>query len=695
MNRSERRRLAKQNSKLNKKSAVGSEAQLSAELITLLEQAIQCQQSGQFDEAESLYRHVLRYDPANTFANHLLGVTLHQKGDPQAAIELIGKALAQDPNNQGMLANLGNAQMAAGRISEAEQTLLHLLDSHENHAGALAGLGNIYLGSGRYELADQTYAKAMEASPGDFVTLGNWGITLHYLERIEEAKDCYRRALVLKPEYVGVLKNLANALMSEGALQDAADIYEQAITLQPDDSGLRINRAMILPVIPSSVEEIDQCRATLVENLEALIARGGNLQEPASQAGVTGFYLAYHARNDVPVMRKITEMYGTFCPRLTWSADPQPSTEGKLRIGFLSHHFHNHTIGKLNRGFIEHFDRSRFEVVVIRTGATTDTVSETIETAADRTIHLPENLDMAQRMVAEEKLDLLFFPDTGMDAFTYYLAYARLAPVQATSWGHPVTTGIANMDYFISSGDLETEEGDQHYTEKLVRLKTPPTYYYRPEKPEKVLGRADFGLPEDANLYLCPQTLFKFHPDYDAVLGEILKADPEGRIVIICGRYANKQRLLCDRFTKAFPDQFDRLIFVPRMPLDKFLQLMLNADVMLDPMFFGGGNTSAEAIAMGIPIVTIAGDYLRDRVTYAYYKAMNFDDLIAHDVEDYVDKAVRLATDKAWHAEMMDKLDRLSDTMFENMKTVRELEQFFVAAIEARRNNLPAINWAP
>ncbi len=111
-------------------------------------------------------------------------------------------------------------------------------------------------------------------------------------------------------------------------------------------------------------------------------------------------------------------------------------------------------------------------------------------------------------------------------------------------------------------------------------------------------------------------------------------------------------------------------------------------------MFFGGGNSSSEAIAMGAPIVTLAGDYLRDRVTYAFYKAMGFEDLIARDVDDYVEMAVRLATDKAWRAEMVEKLNSRSDRLFENMETVRELEQFFVAAIEARRKNEPVIKWS-
>jgi len=698
MNRNERRRLAKQNKKSKGTAAVGGAAQLSGHLIALLEQAVQFQTEGRLGEAEALYGQILLQDPANAFANHLLGVIMQQRGDPLAAIDLVGKALAQDPGNPEMLNSLGNAQMLAGQFTDAEQTLLQILQSRPDHAGALAGLGDIRFVGGHYDEAEQIYRKALLANPGNSGALNNRGIALHALERIEEAKDCYRQALKLNPNDLGALKNLANALMSEGALAEAAEIYDRAIAVQPDDTGLRVNRAMMLPVVPSSVAEIADYREALVGNMDALIAAGGRLREPAREAGVTGFYLAYHASNDVPVVKKITEMYRALCPSLEWVADhcrtTLESVKGrKYRIGMLSHHFHNHTIGKLNRGFVEHLDRDRFEVTLLRTGTISDAVSNAMERAADRTIHLPEVLDAAQQMVADEKLDVLFYPDIGMDAFTYYLAYARLAPVQATSWGHPVSTGIPNMDYFISSDDLETGEEDHHYSETLVRLKTPPTCYGRPKKPEKTMTRTDFGLSETANFYLCPQTLFKFHPDYDAVLGRILEADPNGHLVIISGRYPNKQRLLFERLAKAFPDHIDRLQFVPRMAQETFMQLILNADVVLDPMFFGGGNSSAEAIALGAPIVTVAGAYLRDRVTYSFYKAMGFEDLIARDAEDYVNIAVRLATDDAYRGEMVARLNRHSDRFFENMETVRELEQFFIAAIEARRKNEPAIRW--
>ncbi|HER27104.1 MAG TPA: tetratricopeptide repeat protein, partial [Rhodospirillales bacterium] len=628
MNRNERRRLAKQNKK--NKSAHGATRPVSNAVLSILEKALQFQSDGQLGEAEILYRQVLAQDPDNGFANHLLGLVMLQKGDSRAAVDLLQKALTQDPDNPQKQAILADALIALGKLAQADQTLQKLLQTHPNHANALANMGNIRLVTGHYQQADDYYGKSLAISPENFVNQCNRGNALFSLEKIEAAKECFTRALGLNPDYTDALKNLANALMSEGDLDQAAHVYDQAITLQPADTGLRINRAMLLPVIPKSVNEIKHYRDEMVKNLDALMAQEGNfgnLGEPSIEAGVTGFYLAYGALNDVPVVCKITEMYAKLCPRLTWTADHcQPESEAerseKYRIGFLSHHFHNHTIGKLNRGFIEHFDRNRFDVIVFRTGSIDDSGSQAIEKAADKVVHLPENLDAAQRLVAHERLDLLFYPDTGMDAFTYYLAYARLAPVQVTSWGHPISTGIANMDYYVSSHDLETDRGDDHYRETLVRLKYPPTCYARPEKVDLTLNRADFGLPEGANLYLCPQTLFKFHPDYDRVLGDILAADPQGRIVIISGRYANKQRLLTERFAKAFPDQVDRVLFVPRMNLEQFMQLILIADVILDPMFFGGGNSSAEAISAGAPIVTLAGEYLRDRVTYAFYKTM-------------------------------------------------------------------------
>ena len=116
-----------------------------------------------------------------------------------------------------------------------------------------------------------------------------------------------------------------------------------------------------------------------------------------------------------------------------------------------------------------------------------------------------------------------------MEPQTYYLAHARLAPVQCVTWGHPLTTGIETIDYFLSSADLEPPHADDHYTEKLVRLSHLTNYYYRPDPPALTKSRSDFGFADEDHVYLCPQNLFKLHPENDVVFGEILRRDPRRR----------------------------------------------------------------------------------------------------------------------------------------------------------------------
>src|SRR5262249_51239908 len=148
------------------------------------------------------------------------------------------------------------------------------------------------------------------------------------------------------------------------------------------------------------------------------------------------------------------------------------------------------------------------------------------------------------------------------------------------SWGHPVTTGLPTMDYFLSSVDLEPPGSESHFTEKLVRLPRLGVVYERPALPPARKGREAFGLPPRAHLYGCPQTLFKFHPEFDALLGEILRRDPEGLLVLIEGKYAHWNELLMGRFRRSMPDVIDRVRILQRQGRDDFLQLLAVCDVL-------------------------------------------------------------------------------------------------------------------
>src|SRR5207237_1565690 len=138
-------------------------------------------------------------------------------------------------------------------------------------------------------------------------------------------------------------------------------------------------------------------------------------------------------------------------------------------------------------------------------GTSREEVASAIQKAADRHVALSISLPAARRAIAAEQLDVLFYADLGMDPITYSLAFSRLAPVQCVTWGHPVTSGIPAMDYFISSDLLETEEAAEHYTERLIRLKSLAVCYPRPEPPVPLRPRSHFGLPDEGTLYACPQ----------------------------------------------------------------------------------------------------------------------------------------------------------------------------------------------
>jgi predicted O-linked N-acetylglucosamine transferase (SPINDLY family) len=364
-----------------------------------------------------------------------------------------------------------------------------------------------------------------------------------------------------------------------------------------------------------------------------------------------------------------------------------PSTSRKIRVGFLSAFLGDHTIGLLMGGMAAKLSHRDFSVNVLSVGQNEKTTVCFFNEPHDYLV-VPRYLPLARRLIAKQRLDILFYTDIGMDPFTSALAFSRLAPVQCVTWGHPVTTGIETLDYFISSEALETEGAEQHYSERLVRLKNLPIYYDRPKLSAPLKQREDFGLGKDARIYACLQSLFKFHPEFDPLVGAILRGDPQGVLVLLQGSAPGHAKLLRQRFQTTLPDVLDRIHFVGRLDRADFLQLTALSDVLLDPLHFGGGNTSYEALAFGVPIVTLPSRFLRGRITYALYHRMQVMDCIALSPEDYVEKALRLGTDSVYRKAIREKMLAANSVLFENEEGIRELEGFFKEAVKSPVSSL-------
>ncbi|MHB1204555.1 MAG: O-linked N-acetylglucosamine transferase family protein [Rhodospirillaceae bacterium] len=467
--------------------------------------------------------------------------------------------------------------------------------------------------------------------------------------------------------------------------------------------GFLFRSYLLLPRIAESVEQIRDVRARLVQGLDELDRMDGVIHDPPALTNDAFFYLAYAGENDRPVMEAARRMFRAHSPVLNYVSPHIEQTRARrrekgrpIRIAFLSQFLCSHTIGRLNKGLIAGLDGTKFHVTVIHTAAAKrDAMREAIDRAADATVTLPADLAAAQRVVADLQLDLLHFPDIGMNAFTYFLAYARLAPVQTVGWGHPDTTGLDTIDYFLSFDTGEAEGAAAHYTETLVRFSRPSVYYEPDAKIDPKPARADFGLPGTGALYGCLQSLFKFHPDFDAVMAEVLERDPAGRIVLVDWVQPTWRELLRARWARTYPILMERVTFQPRLPGDRFRQLVSLMDVMLDPLHFGGGNTFYEALAQGVPTVTWPSPFLRGRLITGFYRLLGVEEgLIAQDVKDFAEMAVTLATNPTRRTEICAPLMERAATLYRDAAAVRELEAFFEAAVNADLNGKTITDWS-
>jgi predicted O-linked N-acetylglucosamine transferase (SPINDLY family) len=473
-------------------------------------------------------------------------------------------------------------------------------------------------------------------------------------------------------------------------MDEALAAFQRTAALSSQPVAERIRLATLLPPLYRSREELRGWRERIEREVDSLVREGCvcDLEGRLPPSMTTSFYTAYQGVPNRALHQSIARLYrAPQCDAAQLARDPRAGR--RLRIGFLSRYFYNHTIGCFTCGYVARLDRQRFETHVLAINPRLDQMGQFIRQHAERYDELPADLSAARQMILERRLDVLVYPEIGMSPTAYALAASRLAPVQCVTWGHPDTTGLSTIDYFLSSRELEPPGAEEHYSERLVRFEHPPACYYRPTRGGERRTRRDFDLDDASHVYGCLQSLFKFHPDFDAVLAEILRRDPAGVLVLV-GSCPAWEDVLRERLGSIAPDVLPRVRFLPRMEKELYLDCLAACDLLLDPLHFGGGNTSYEGLALGLPIVTLPGELMRGRVTYALYRQMGVEDAVVSDAASYVERAVRLGCDCELRDQVSRRILAANDVLFENQAAVAELESFLERACAENSGRFPA-----
>ena len=607
----------------------------------LFGKAVEYQASGRLAAAEAMYRKILGKRPRNIASLNNLGVVLKERGGLEQAASLLRRAVRISPDFPDAHVNLGTVLEQLGQLDEAAGLYRRALELSPGHPDALSNLGDTFRRAGQYVDAIETYQEAVAGNPGNF----------------------------------NALNKLGDALQVEGRLDEAAGSYDRALAIRADDS-VRVKQALMLPPVYGSHEELAAVRNRFLNNLDRVAAEPLALEDPLSAFGSLPFYLAYQGFDDAAAQCKIASL---FRPHLPEHHDgvAQSVRRGPKKIGFVSSFWHNHSVGSCYLQTARTLAELGLAVVIFYGALRPETTDTAIPDGAEY-IRLPRHLAAAREAIAASGLDILVYPDIGMDPFTYFLSFTRLAPVQCVTDGHPITTGVPTIDYFLSC-DLLTGEGfAESYSESLVELSWFSGVFARPRLPEVPKPRSALGLPEGCHLYLCPMMLFKMHPDFDEALRGVLDRDPEARVVLFQDRYSNRlHETILARLAGSLGAAEERVVFLPFAPKDDFLTLLMHADVALDTFPFGGGTSTLMVLAMGTPIVTLPNGFERGRTSAGYYRAMGVTELIANDVEHYVDLAVRLGTDADFRAAMKARIADHCSVLYDNTSGAHAMADFF------------------
>ncbi|HEY7872072.1 MAG TPA: hypothetical protein VIC31_05080, partial [Rudaea sp.] len=363
-------------------------------------------------------------------------------------------------------------------------------------------------------------------------------------------------------------------------------------------------------------------------------------------------------------------------PELSQPCDWQPRAHGgRVRVGIVASHLMQHTVSRYFTQLIEGLDRERFDVRIWHGGGEDENtrriagcVSEFVQTQADA-------LTLA-REVRQAQLDVLVYPEIGMDPKHQALAGLRLAPVQCVLYGHPATSGAPNIDYFLSGAELEPADANAHYREKLIRL---PGLGTQPLPPPAPGDGAWFDVQaKSAPLVLCLQNFIKLIPAFDVTLARI--AAETGARIGFFTRNPPLMRVFRARIEAAFVarklDPTKHLVFLPVQTHADYLAGIARAPLVLDSPWFSGGGTSLDAFRVGTPVLAWEGTMARGRQTSAMLRMMDLRELIAADEDDYVAKASDWIRNAEKRAALRETILARQSRLFDDDLAVRAFAEF-------------------
>jgi len=606
--------------------------------------------------------------------------------------ELVGEPLLE-PASLRLLAD------AARRIDRTDLlmgVLERLPDLADEECRQLAGRARDAWMLGRVDDAERILAWLHARRGRDLNIVDNYARVLHTRGRSRAAMQVLEQAIVDRPE----AKDLAVTLLTIASeIGDEPSIERGLTAIRRSHAEhvvpLLAGASTALRAIYRDEEERRSAREQVERDLREAeqrldVADQGRAREVIEAVQRLSFFRLPALGGDV---RAPAEVLGRITTRALQSlmpdaleVDPGPrrNGDGRIRVGVLSSFFRVHSNWRTHLSWLVRLDPARFEVVAFSTASSSPFHREESKRRGARWIDLAEDPLGIIRRLREERLDAIVIPEVGMDLKTQIVAAARIAPVQCTSWGHPITSGYPSCGWFLSSDLMEPPDGERHYSERLVRLPGLGVCLDLPTWSEPSRRRDRLGLAHDAVAFWCSQTIHKYLPQNDGIYASIAARCPRAVFVFI-GPDNDVRRRLSDRLhrrmAEAGLDGSRHLRWLDPVGPDEFVRLGGECDVFIDCPAWSGCNTTLDAVAVGLPIATVPGSTMRARHTSAMLEQMGLGEFVARDEAAFVELASRMGTDAALRRHARELIIERRERLFGDRRPIEAVERLFEQAV--------------
>ena len=536
----------------------------------------------------------------------------------------------------------------------------------------------------KYEEARELWFQILKFYPENLSLLRNISLTYFNQKKFFEAEGVLKKIIKINLKETNALSMLILTLEEQDKVTEAKKFIEIGVDNDLLNDHWKIKKELMIPMIKTDTDEIIKFRSNINKFINKIINSNDdyNFNVRDHLIKPPQFGLSYDQFDNLEINKKCVSLFRKIYPELNKINLHKHAPSSKIRIGFISEYFTDHTIGKLFKGIILKIDKEKFEVLVFHSeqtkkGSILNDLIDAEKKGVIKNIFLPKDFKQKQTSILDQKLNVLFYPEIGLSIQLYFLSYIRLAKYQITSWGHPETTGNDSIDYFISSKLIESKNPNKNFSEKIICSDSLPMFYYNP----KVKNKLAKEKIDKLNMYSCPQTLFKLHPDFDQIIEKIQKEDKNSIFYFIKDPVKTLNNNFIDRLKKNSKINLDRINFLEKMNWEEYINHCGRASVLLDPLYFGAGNSFYESMFYGTPTITMPTNYTKSRLVLGAYNQMKISDMkfnpIVKTIDDYVSVAVEIANNKNLVDIKRQLKFKAEKNLYENEKSIDDLEAVF------------------